>query len=751
MSEAARAWLLPGSALALAAGMLLGRVSPLLWPGLAALGCGVCAAVLLRRRGRMAAIWAAVCAFGCAAGQIAWHPALPDEGNYLVTGIVTEELRFREDGQVRTILRNLTLDGKAVSGGGYWTFYLREDGELPTGLAPGVKVALTGKVYHPGDAQNPGGYSFRESMLQQGVKLGVYGVTDCVVLPAPFYPAGMAAAMREALSRRLVAFMGPEAGGYAAAMVLGSRSLLPEEDQEAFNHLGIAHILSVSGFHVGVLAGLIRLLLRRLHLSRRLRLGITCAALACYCLLTGGHAPVVRAALLYLLWECGMLLHRPRSGLHLLCAAWCIILLFDPTQLTSGSFLLTFGAMLGLTLVTPWLQKRCTFSARWKNKTWGAISAALGAQAGILLPQLYCFHELPVLSVPLNLAVATLAGGVIALCWGVLLLLPIAPLAQMLGSIASVVIHLLLQGVRALGSSPALVLWTCQANALTALGWAAMLFASSMWWRWRRRLPVFLLGAAVLTLSLVPLPHHGTEYMQLSMGEADAAILLDEDTVAVIDVGENGSALSSYLHQQRLDVDMLIITHLHRDHAGGLRALLDDHIPVQTCYLPWGAEAAAIDEGMLPLLKELTARGTELIHLGRGDVLPLPSGKLTVLWPEDGRVRPGQEANESSLAMLLEAHGGTMLLTGDLDGVYENYAAVPADVLKVPHHGSAGSTLPPLIEKVSPQAMILSRGDETRRISMDERRGGIPLYDTEADGAVTVRFRPEGITVETWR
>ena len=188
----------------------------------------------------------------------------------------------------------------------------------------------------------------------------------------------------------------------------------------------------------------------------------------------------------------------------------------------------------------------------------------------------------------------------------------------------------------------------------------------------------------------------------------------------------------------------MILTHLHTDHAGGLQSLLDDQIPIPVLYLPAGAEEQQIHPDMLSLLSSLRASGTEIRTLGRGDTLSFPSGSLTVLWPQRDKVRPGQDANDYSLVSLLRLRDSTLLHAGDLSGAYEMYTAVPADLLKVAHHGSASSTSADFLRAVSPKAALLSCRQLSRLRSFRERSGEVPVYATAACGAITVRFREGG-------
>ena len=201
------------------------------------------------------------------------------------------------------------------------------------------------------------------------------------------------------------------------------------------------------------------------------------------------------------------------------------------------------------------------------------------------------------------------------------------------------------------------------------------------------------------------------------------------------------------LRARRLTPDAVILTHLHTDHAGGLRSLIEDEIPVNTILLPEGAEAQDIHPEFIALLDQLQQSGTEIRSLSRGDVLPLPSGILTVLWPEHGKVRSGQDANKYSLVTRLTLKESTVLLAADLPGAYEQYCAAPSDLLKAAHHGSPSSSSPDFISAVSPKAILLSCRQSGRVADFRARSGDIPVYGTPEYGALTVRFEEGKFTV----
>lgn len=295
-------------------------------------------------------------------------------------------------------------------------------------------------------------------------------------------------------------------------------------------------------------------------------------------------------------------------------------------------------------------------------------------------------------------------------------------------------------------------LWTRQPDAWVVLGWllvfAALLpFGKSRnrWKNRKKRLPMLAAGAALMATILLPAPFSGTEYMQLDIGDADAAVLRQEKHVLVVDAGEYGGDLASYLRAEHLPVDLLVLTHLHSDHAGGVRELLDEGIPIRRCVMPSGALEADFDEEVLPLLARMEANGTVIETVRRGDILQWAEGKLTVLFPPEGF--SASNANDGSMALLVEAEGVKLLLTGDLSARYGQYAAVSADVVKAAHHGSKNGTTQAFLDESAPTAVLVS----TKRENAADYLRGITdadVYSTLESGAIIIRMADGHFTIE---
>ena len=743
---------LPCAALLLMAGITLGFQAPVsAWTALLITAALAGLLLLGRRRTRAAGCLLLTFLLGAALGLHAANPTLPPEGEAQVTGVVAEEVDFREEKrQVRVILRDVTLNGEKIASGAYWTFYLKEDENIPDTLTSGARVSVTAEVYHPQGRQNPHGYDFRQYLRQKNILIGLYGAAELQALPDGLSLYGLAAKFNHRMAQTLRDVCGEKAGQLASAVLLGMRGEMPDEAQEQFRQLGIAHILSVSGFHVGVLVALLALLMAPVK-HRRLRMALTLPILLLYAFLTGGNAPAVRAVLLWALVCWGRIRHKRVLMLHVLCASAMIQLVFTPAQLFSASFQMTYGVMAAICGITAQTTPNAPKKRGWKSKMLALVSVAAAAQFGVLLPELYWFGRLPVLGVAVNVLLVAGMNVLLLLDWVTLLLTPIPWLAALPGAATRVVSEGFLQLVNALGRF-APTLWTRQPDAWVSLGWGLVFVAllpfgksRNRWQNRKKRLPMLAVGAALMATILLPAPFSGTEYIQFSVGDADAAVLRQENHVLVVDAGEYGGDLASYLRAEHLPVDLLVLTHLHSDHAGGAQELLDEGIPIRRCVIPSGAMDADFDEEVRPLLAQMEANGTVMQTVSRGDTIEWAEGKLTVLFTPEGF--SAANANDGSLALLVEAEGVKLLLTGDLSAQYGQYAAVPADIVKVAHHGSKNGTTQAFLEASAPSAVLVS----TKRENAAEYLRSITdadVYTTLEGGAITVRMKDGRFTIE---
>lgn len=167
-------------------------------------------------------------------------------------------------------------------------------------------------------------------------------------------------------------------------------------------------------------------------------------------------------------------------------------------------------------------------------------------------------------------------------------------------------------------------------------------------------------------------------YIQLAVGQADSALLLDGIQTLLIDAGSDGESALDYLLAEGRDIDALFITHLHLDHIGGVADLLDAGVRIgQVSPAPQRRPASRRTRTLLKLLERLEAAGIPVMELARGDEMRYNTTSVSVLWPVREHIRSGQDANELPLVLSIRFGPYTILNASDLSGAYERYAAAP--------------------------------------------------------------------------
>ena len=717
-------------------------------PGLYALGLGASILIALTlsrlRKSRLAGVMACFLFLGALLGGVQSHPALPPEGKYRVTGTLSCDVTLRENGTAAAYLENCRVSGEAGEqsiGRLYWTY--TPEAEVPFLPKEGDRVAFDGRLYVPEGRVNPYGFDFRLYLLERGAAAGVTGARETEALGHP--GRGLASILyhvKQALTERTRLLFGEESA-LPEALLLGQREQLPEETAKGFSDAGAAHLLAVSGLHVGLLAGLLLIPLRR-WCSPKTRLVVLGAFLLLYCALLNFAAPVVRASILMLLAVWRRVVRRGPDPLTTLSAAFLLILLFSPLSLFSASFQLSFCAVLGIAAFGGFFPERGEGTPG--RRLLAGWRATLSATLGVALPTIQIFHRFSLMGLLVNpfacgffalLLPAYLVTMVLGCVW--------LPAGTALARLINPVTHGLVSAVTWLGGLPFASLrvphlpWYCVIAGVVAL---ALSTRYTVFVPWKKTIAALLtlavsFGAWRLTLC------RDVQFVQLAMGQADAAILMDGSETVVIDTGEYGGDVAAYLLATGRKADRLILTHLHADHCLGVRQLLKEDIPIGAVYLPEGAEDQLIDEACASVLEELNASGIPIFHLAAGDGLRLSRASLTAVWPMPCSVRPGQDANRYSLCLLLDLDGVKLLTCADVPGDYEAYAARDADILKAAHHGSKASTGAAFLEAVSPQAALITASrrsgslphpDTMRRL----REAGAMIFNTAETGAVTI-------------
>lgn len=528
-----------------------------------------------------------------------------------------------------------------------------------------------------------------------------------------------------AMQTHILQLFSGDKAAFLTAILTGDKHLLSEGASADLSEAGLFHLLAVSGMHCGFLLTMVTLLTGK-HRHRLVAL-CTIPLLIFYALLTGGSPSVVRSCIMLSLFLFAPLVERENDGLTSLSAALFLILLQNPFAAGSLSLQLSFGAMLGILLVTPKLYS--LLSNRKKHGRFfrfliTGLSTTLGALAfTIPLSALY-FHSLVLISPISGLLCLGAASLIFILGLSLVLLSFFAPaLAGLLAFVPSLLIRYVLTVAHLLAHLPYHALYFANPYLYWGVGFVYFLFAVVYLFTSRRRsiyaLAALLSAGTLLLTTLLGIWRFDADLnmIVLDIGQGQCVLLASEGNFALVDCGSNrqqnnpGEKAAQQLQSMGCHrLDYLLLTHYDFDHVSGVSSLMA-RMPVDTLLVPACPDDAGLREKILETAK---THGTEILEITQLKNYPFGQAELTIFPPlgEDGD-------NERGLTCLASTGEQDILITGDMGSVtekklLETYPLPDIEVLVAGHHGSKNSTSDEFLDALQPENAVISVGKDNR-------------------------------------
>lgn len=280
------------------------------------------------------------------------------------------------------------------------------------GLNPGDKLEITGQFSAPEDSTLWNGRAYYRA---KGIFLEAD--SDCVVSGTKTALGrlyGILAGYRGRIARRITALAGKDAGGMVAAMLLGDRTGLASDTEDAFAQTGVSHVLSVSGLHLVLLLSVWHFACKRLSIHRVLAFMGCLVWIIFYTLLVGAPVTILRAGLMYLILQAAPLFYRRGDAANSICIAGVLLTLGQPYLIRDASFLLSLSGTCGVAVFAPWMTKQLSrkhFYQRMRNSLLCMCCVSLS----VLPVTILYFSSVSIVSPIANLILVPLAS-VLLLC-----------------------------------------------------------------------------------------------------------------------------------------------------------------------------------------------------------------------------------------------------------------------------------------------------------------------------------------------
>lgn len=656
----------------------------------------------------------------------------------------------------------------------------------------GNKVKIYGKASAFETSRNPGNFDQRAYYARQGIHVLVRAESVEIVSQETDQVRQFLEELRAGWKEMLIGHLGEYYGGAMSAVLLGDKSGLDGEMKKLYQKNGIGHLLAISGLHMSFIGMGIYGLLRRTGLGFISAGAAGSMILILYTLMIGAGVSSLRALIMFLVRVGADMTGRDYDLATSLALAAAVLTWQEPLYITDAGFLLSFGAILGLVLLSPVFTemfksetleaaagrkkgRRTERGKAFASRRWllSGLASSLAVNVLLLGPVLYFYFEIPPYSVLLNLLVipimpvamgAGIAGSALTL------------LSDRIGGavlrVSGAVLWLYDRLCSAAGTLPGSRFVTGKPDILWLIVYYSLLGAlSGLFYilRHRReegkagfllRIPgCALVVCAVVMSAVCRLRYRDTDGIRaavLDVGQGDSIYIRGEQGDYLIDGGSSDvpSAgiyrIEPYLLANAVDtLDYVFATHGDEDHINGIMELLENQdlgIRIRNLVLPPGEYH---DEKLQNLAKTASENGTRAAVMRVGDKITEEDGKTELKCLGPGEDKKLERGNEASLVLELSYGDFCMLLTGDVEGegeesLYEEGTLQKCDVLKAAHHGSRNSTTTEFLEAVRPAVTLISAGVDNRYGHPHEetlerlRKNGCSVYSTQENGTLTL-------------
>ncbi len=685
---------------------------------------------------------------------------------------------------------------------------LRLNREWPQQILPGDGIIVRADIKRPKSYQTPGAFDYARYLAEKKILITGF-------IRSPLFIQKTAESPRRQLKIRMERYrtiianalnqqLPPQQAGLYRAILLGDRSGIPPPVLEHFKACGVLHLLAISGLHLTVIWSLFHciwywLLSRSEYILLHYPVHILAALLTLpfitiYALLAGLQTPVLRAAIMSATLVVALIRGQQTTAAPLLSGAALLLLLIQPLQLFSPSFLLSFLAVATIFLLLPLLkrvlqQRQDSRQRTYRNniftQLWRWLIAAVLLSGGISLltapiTALY-FNRLSLVGALTNLLLEpilclwALPCGIFALPF-----LAAGKSAALLLSFGTTGLELTTGILAKTATFPFAFFWVPTTEPFFL--WGTLLFYGGLFLLALSRVKVAgiednliatfsrktaFAGAGIVLLAL-PLffytPPQQNRVVFLDVGQGSATLVEFTDGTSILIDGGGASfsrasvgerVIAPYLLTRgKKKIDAIILTHPDADHSNGLDHILAN-FAVKTLWVRAINEQHPIQNRLLETARQT---GSTIAVPKAGDsLLAEKTHSLSCLYNFGKPQHTSTAEKNRGLVLVAESNGYRTLLPGDIDKkaerqlVAENIS-LQSEILLASHHGSKTSNSKEFIEAVNPQMVIVSAGQKEKLFPSTALRTYLhhretPLFNTAEKGTIEIETGQQEIKI----
>lgn len=661
---------------------------------------------------------------------------------------VIEEVLSREESFSKYIVSVRNVDNRSIP---KEKIVLNISGSRDLGI--GETIYFNGELKLPKENTNPRLFNYRLNLMTEKIYTAM-SIKDHSIKEVD----GINIAFRyrvksnfiDVVSNTFNTYLSQKNASLMTGIFLGQSSYLSDEDIEIYRDMGLAHILAVSGLHIGIISAFIFFVLSNLGIKRKINVIITLSIIWLYGYLIGFPPSILRSSIMFTMLYYSQLIYEPYDSINAISFAMFILLMIHPYYLFNVGFQLSFAATFSIIILGPRIRERFY---PFKNKIIQSFSSILGVQIGLLPFQAYYVNHINILSIIANLMMIPMVSIALILGFLMIIFTHIPYINTLISHILEEVLNFEAMILGHLQEIPMNSLKIFSPEIMAIIIFYLLLFVVfniiSI-----RKLKKPILKACVFYLifliginTYLIIDDDSIELHFIDVGQGDAILIRTKTADYLMDTG--GSLFGDYNiaegitlpYLEKLGInrlDALFITHFDADHSQGVPLLLENmNIGyIFSTYLPEDEE----------ILNGIKSKDVQSIILREEDQLKLDDTvALDIIWPKE---ISSLNSNNKSLVSILKTEGANILLTGDIEKEGEYFIKdkihTSIDILKVPHHGSNTSSTDEFLQAIRPKDAIISVGRNNRynHPSQDVLNRyddmGIRVYRTDHMGLIRV-------------
>ena len=539
-----------------------------------------------------------------------------------------------------------------------------------------------------------------------------------------------------------------DSGTLIPGLVLGDTSRESESFVAAMRRVGLTHLTAVSGENFAIIAATLLWMSQWFIRRQRLRVLLTALALVAFIFLVRPSPSVLRASVMT-----GVLLLAKVKGsradpLASLGFAVGILVLLDPFQALDAGFALSVAATAGILLLAPRISNY--LHERGVSERVAEFVAIPISATALCTPIIVAISgQLSLIAIPINLIVSLVVAPITILGF-IAALVPWNSLAHLLLVLVNPCAHWITWIAREGANFPLLTLPRNLAGIAIVLA-SVILVLRKKW--------IFLTAEILLVLLIflaqsIAWPGSNWRVANCDVGQGDALVInLGHGQALVIDVGPDPLLINTCIRDLGITtVPLLVLTHFHADHVGGLPGLLR----AASVKNVWISDSTQPATEYSAVMNELSAVAISIAHEGQAVHFASEFGEVAirVIWPRanldqtTNSVSDGSTINNSSVALLISIGALSLFASGDVEPpaqseIVAGEALPHVQILKVPHHGSAYQDAR-LYQELHPEIALISvgagnsYGHPAQKTLLGLRQAGAHVLRTDLDGAISI-------------